>query len=141
MKKYLIEFNGELQVVSSTRPSILNGLIGKVPENVSIDDEKYLNHRLIDHDLIPGAKITEIYVDQDIKAAAELQAQEEADIEKWIQLREERDKLLEACDYTQLPDAPLTAAEKAEYATYRQALRDFPDTVTDIDNYTWPTKP
>lgn len=42
-------------------------------------------------------------------------------------LRARRDKMLLASDWTQLPDAPLTAAEKAEWAAYRQALRDAPE--------------
>ena len=32
-------------------------------------------------------------------------------------------------DWTQTVDAPLTASKKAEWATYRQALRDFPATI------------
>jgi hypothetical protein len=43
----------------------------------------------------------------------------------------ERDYLLLHSDYTQLPDAPLTTEQKAEWATYRQQLRDYPDTVKD----------
>lgn len=50
-------------------------------------------------------------------------------------VREQRDRLLAACDWTQGPDSPLAAGQKAEWATYRQALRDissqtgFPTTV------------
>jgi hypothetical protein len=40
--------------------------------------------------------------------------------------RAERDALLAACDWTQLPDAPLTDAQRATWAAYRQALRDVP---------------
>ena len=43
-------------------------------------------------------------------------------------LRVRRDDLLFACDWTQLPDAPLTDAQKAEWRVYRQALRDVPET-------------
>lgn len=32
--------------------------------------------------------------------------------------------LLKDSDWTQLPDVPLSAEKKAEWATYRQALRD-----------------
>lgn len=43
-------------------------------------------------------------------------------------LRSRRDRLLFACDWTQLPDAPLSAAQKAAWRSYRQALRDLPET-------------
>jgi IS1 family transposase len=36
-----------------------------------------------------------------------------------------RDEKLQASDWTQLPDVPLTAEQKAEWATYRQELRDY----------------
>jgi hypothetical protein len=60
----------------------------------------------------------------------------EAEALKWVrQLRNDR---LYDCDWTQLPDAPLTDAERAQWRTYRQALRDMMDDfqwgVT-----TWPT--
>ena len=62
-------------------------------------------------------------------------------------LRKARDLELSACDWTQLADSPLTDSKKAEWATYRQALRDFPAsntsfTVTlDGSDTAWPTKP
>lgn len=59
----------------------------------------------------------------------------------WIELRRDRDALLLSSDYTQTPDGPLTDAKKAEWATYRQALRDLPSNTTDPANPTWPSKP
>lgn len=53
-----------------------------------------------------------------------------------------RDAKLQACDYTQLPDVPLTDEKKAEWVTYRQQLRDYMDTVMDPFNPpTWPIPP
>lgn len=40
-------------------------------------------------------------------------------------VREIRDGYLQDTDFTQLPDAPFTAEEKAQYADYRQYLRDY----------------
>lgn len=40
-------------------------------------------------------------------------------------MRHQRDRLLAACDWTQTADAPV---DRAAWATYRQALRDFPAT-------------
>ena len=56
-------------------------------------------------------------------------------------LRLQRDALLTQSDWTQMSDSPLTDAKKAEWATYRQALRDLPANTTDPANPTWPTKP
>ena len=59
-------------------------------------------------------------------------------------MRTVRNGLLQESDITQLADAPLTDAEKAEWATYRQALRDMPITnasATTYEEITWPEKP
>ncbi|MEC5207374.1 hypothetical protein QF022_002330 [Vogesella perlucida] len=56
-------------------------------------------------------------------------------------LRAERNRRLAECDWTQLSDAPLTAEQKAAWANYRQALRDLPEAVADLDNVVWPVKP
>lgn len=49
-----------------------------------------------------------------------------------------RDRLLVESDWTQLPDTP---ADKAAWATYRQALRDFPATWTPGPTVTFPEAP
>ena len=54
---------------------------------------------------------------------------------------DDRNALLVDSDWTQMPDSPLTDAKKAEWATYRQALRDLPETTTDYSNVTFPTQP
>lgn len=46
-------------------------------------------------------------------------------------LRARRDRALRESDWTQLPDAPLTAAQRAAWAKHRQALRDLPDQAAD----------
>jgi hypothetical protein len=46
-----------------------------------------------------------------------------------VRVREHRNKLLAESDWTQTIDAPLTEEKQAEWATYRQALRDLPSTV------------
>jgi hypothetical protein len=65
----------------------------------------------------------------------------EADITGW--LRENRDLLLSSCDWTVGSDTPLSSSKKAEWVTYRQALRDLPATnsATTIDTVVWPTEP
>lgn len=59
-------------------------------------------------------------------------------------IRQTRNDLLIASDWTQVNDSPLTDAKKTEWATYRQSLRDAPVTnasITNIDDAVWPTKP
>lgn len=61
-------------------------------------------------------------------------------------MRSERDRLLLACDWTQLTDCPLTEQQKTDYATYRQALRDMPQnntisTKAEYESLVWPVKP
>jgi len=54
------------------------------------------------------------------------------------QMRDARDGLLAASDWSQLPDAPV---DKAAWATYRQALRDFPATWTLGPTAVFPDQP
>lgn len=58
---------------------------------------------------------------------------------QWAQVRAERDKLLTACDWTQLPDAPIP--DRTAWVTYRSELRQIPETQTDPANIMWPTPP
>lgn len=57
------------------------------------------------------------------------------------ELRIERTKRLRDSDWTQIPDAALTADIKAAWRTYRQALRDLPATVADPAQLVWPVEP
>jgi len=56
-------------------------------------------------------------------------------------VRAKRDARLAACDWTQLPDSPLSTEAKANWATYRQALRDVPAQTGFPGSVEWPTEP
>lgn len=56
-------------------------------------------------------------------------------------IRVQRDAKLAVCDWTQLPDAPLSAAGKTAWGTYRQALRDVPEQTGFPANVAWPVAP
>ena len=56
-------------------------------------------------------------------------------------IRNKRNQLLAASDWTQFRDSPLTTEKQDEWAAYRHSLRDLPSTVTDPTNVTWPTPP
>jgi len=59
--------------------------------------------------------------------------------------RQRRNLLLVDTDWTQGADSPLSDAKKTEYQTYRQTLRDLPNSVSNPlnskDSVTWPSKP
>ena len=55
-------------------------------------------------------------------------------------IRKTRKVLLAESDWTQLPDNGLSDAHRAEWAAYRQQLRDITDTV-DLNNVVWPIAP
>ena len=75
----------------------------------------------------------------------------------WDEIYEKRLNRLNDSDRTQFADSPLSAEKKAEWATYRQTLRDIPNNLRNHANYvsdeesnpfdgsimswTWPTKP
>tara|TARA_B100000963_G_scaffold360681_1_gene392517 strand:- start:1189 stop:1581 length:393 start_codon:yes stop_codon:yes gene_type:complete len=59
-------------------------------------------------------------------------------------MRQRRDIMLSACDWTQAPDSPLSDSKKTEWQTYRQALRDITNTYpnpAEKEDVTWPTPP
>ncbi len=55
--------------------------------------------------------------------------------------RNDRGEKLFLSDWTQGADSPLSTTKKAEWAAYRQKLRDLPATVDDYSNVTWPEPP
>ena len=61
-----------------------------------------------------------------------------------VEIRRNRNERLALSDWTQFPDSPLTPEKKAEWAAYRQALRDVPannSEVVDLADIIWPTSP
>ncbi len=63
-------------------------------------------------------------------------------IDLWM--RQRRNNLLKASDWTQGADSPLSDSKKTEWQTYRQALRDLPTTYpnpTSKDDIVWPNRP
>ena len=63
-------------------------------------------------------------------------------------LREKRNRLLAECDWVMISDSPMAAesriADKTNWQTYRQDLRDITEgltTVEEVDAVVFPTKP
>ena len=65
--------------------------------------------------------------------------------QNWDVVRKARNKALSECDYIELPS--YTAADKADWLSYRQALRDMPQTYSNLEkpeghpDFSFPDKP
>ena len=64
-------------------------------------------------------------------------ADSRTDDEKWVDVRDKRNRLLAETDFYALSDVTMSS----EMTTYRQALRDLPASQSDPDDIVFPTKP
>lgn len=105
-----------------------------------IHNEEGSVQRLSDMAVIPPAESNRDYRKY-LAWVAEGNTAEPMDIvDPWIMKRVERNLILASCDWTQAIDAPLSADQVSAWATYRQALRDLPETYPDGD-VVWPDAP
>ena len=91
----------------------------------------------------PGGQTSYWVVDAEAETVTNNQDQADADALaiSWERLRTKRNALLVSSDWTQFIDSPLTDEVKAEWAVYREELRDLPDTTDDPTDPTWPEVP
>jgi len=80
------------------------------------------------------------YIDGEIKTLSQKIYKESPDDIK-RNVRFNRDKMLLESDWTQLADSPLSDSKKAEWATYRQTLRNLTDNIDDSGSVTYPDVP
>ena len=75
-----------------------------------------------------------------LKWVAEGNTIEEADGLTWEDIRAKRDGILTSTDWTMITGA---SVDQSDWATYRQAIRDIPQTYKDKppDDVVWPTQP
>jgi len=91
---------------------------------------------------MPRQKVVNgVYYDLTPEEEAELDAQAEAADLDMNMVRGRRDSLLRASDWTQIGDAALGDHTAEEWATYRQSLRDLPQTYSRVSEVVWPTPP
>ena len=86
--------------------------------------------------------VNNVYYDLTAEEEAEMAARAEAADLDLSHVRSQRNSLLSASDWTRLDDAALGDHTAAEWATYRQALRDYPaqsDRVSTLP--AWPEDP
>jgi len=101
---------------------------------------RFKNYDSLTQKLVPAAA----YDDGEFVSVVQVQSLTAEEIQAakdsaMTQLRGTRNNLLTQCDWTQIPDCTV---DKQAWATYRQALRDFPATVTDARlPVEWPKSP
>ena len=80
------------------------------------------------------------YIDGEIKTFSQkIYVESPDDIKRNIRFN--RDRMLLESDWTQLADSPLSDSKKAEWATYRQTLRDLTDNIDSSGSVTYPNAP
>lgn len=111
---------------------------GKVRDNENaycfdIPDVSHMNcYKCILIDDIPTLVLDDIKVNE---------VEQERLEAKYQTMRNTRNLLLKETDFVLLTDSPFDEQKKGEYILYRQALRDLPSSIVDIDNINWPVKP
>ena len=104
-------------------------------ENVNVPESK----------LVTGQDGYELCADNIVRPKLTLRdLTQEEKIQDWV--RSPRNFFLATSDWTQTVDAPFTSEKKAEWAAYRQELRDITDVYADVNlqsptEVVWPTKP
>jgi len=110
----------------------LSWILGKIPPaasfNISGDEVDEAGY---------GGAVT--YNDPSLKPTW-AQVQEGVIPQQWVVVRGQRITKLRASDWSVLSDVPMTTEKRAEWETYRQALRDI-TAQPDPFNITWPTPP
>ena len=117
------------------------------PEGKSVKDMKLLDSN---EDLV----VTDTEVDVEVYDKVQLpitnpvvfiekQTKVESAEDTLAMLRQDRDKILQSTDWTQAADSPLSDSKKAEWATYRQALRDLTKHTNwpNLEESDWPQPP
>jgi len=146
-KVALISPNGEANNIVSTHVDSMyqdgvdyGGLLAK-HLSPSDSDDTYINYKYWDFD-------DSTWKDRSPRPAGYYKWEDNAwqldSVILFSELRQFRDLYLMQCDWTQVADSPLTDAKKAEWATYRTALRNVPannPSITSLEDVTWPTAP
>ena len=84
-----------------------------------------------------------VFTDNEEQTAEEQEAayRQRIDEEAGERVREDRNKRLADCDWTQLPDSPLDADAKLAWQLYRETLRMVPEQPGFPHNVEWPEEP
>lgn len=134
MKHYIVYTNdGQITKTGKCQDNDLNLQGDLVIEGTANDSTQYVDNGQIKD--MPPKPEGEAYFDYATK--------------KWVLdyntqgavIKEQRDKLLYKCDWTQIPNNPLPEVVQQEWSVYRQSLRDITSQVGYPFNVIWPTPP
>jgi hypothetical protein len=129
--EYLFQNEG-WKVIVDERPEITEDDLQHVSRNASEDWEE------IDEKTLKVTYTISDFTQEEIDSYAE---------QKWQRLRDRRDNLLQQTDWVAAAAFEQGLVISDEVKSYRQELRDFPETITDIlefkieDDTLWPAKP
>ena len=91
---------------------------------------------------MPRQKVVNgVYYDLTAEEEAQIDADAEAHDLDLGPIRNQRNGMLAAADWTQLDDAALGDHTAEDWQTYRQELRDLPATYSRVSEVVWPTPP
>ena len=147
--KYAYVENGQVKDIRQSLPNIWNNISNfNTLDDNTVKQFGWLKYTFVEGQIGDDYVITgsnfEILEDEVIEhQITRLKTNEETENDKqnkWKDIREERNKKLEKCDWTQLADSPLTNQKQTEWQIYRQELRD----ITKQSNpfsIEWPTPP
>jgi len=147
--KYILVENGEIKTSPLQLPKNWKNVSNfYLLDNVALKEYGWYPHRFVqaqiqNNQVYDGSTFMieqdEVVEYQQVRNKTQQEINQDTE-DKWNSIRNQRNTLLYDCDWTQLPDSPLTNEKKQEWATYRQALRDITLQVNP-DNIIWPTKP
>ncbi len=89
----------------------------------------------------PMKIVNNVYMEMTDEEVAEGVAQAAAYDLDMNHVRGQRDGQLRGSDWTQIGDAALGDHTAEEWATYRQSLRDLPQTYSRVSEVVWPNDP
>lgn len=115
------------------------GRITEYQQDGLVDDRSYIAVDDLPDDVFSKAVVNGQIVDY-VKTPEEIAAEL---VDKKAFMRDKRTRKLILSDWTQVADSPLTDAKKAEWATYRQALRDLTNHANwpNLEETDWPVRP
>lgn len=119
--KHLIDSEGHYIACHYTDAGLLPGdLFADAPP----PEDRSIRHKWLDGQWVPDPVIIQPPTQEQLLAV----------------IRQKRNSLLAASDWTQVADSPLSPEKRTAWAEYRQQLRDFPETC-DVDDPAWPVAP
>lgn len=139
MKNYVVKQNNKLYIVGPSN-QVPENCIGVLPKSITKEDEKFL---IATQELNKKTQLLEwkFSINKNMKAQDQSLQNLNKTARAWEDLRQERDRRLSACDWTQLSDSPLSSVDKVKWVNYRQELRDLPANTANPLNPTWPSQP